>query len=39
MEALRQMILSQGKGIGSDIAPQYAGIDDGTPVTRMQYIC
>lgn len=25
-------------GIGSDIAPSYSGIDDGTPVTRMPYV-
>lgn len=26
------------EGIGSDVAPQYAGIADGTPVTRMAYV-
>ncbi len=26
------------QGIGSDIAPTYAGIDDGSPVTRMPYV-
>lgn len=26
------------EGIGSDIAPTYAGMDDGTPVTRMPYV-
>lgn len=25
-------------GIGSDLAPAYSGIDDGTPVTRMPYV-
>ncbi len=26
------------EGVGSDIAPEYAGIQDGSPVTGMQYI-
>lgn len=26
------------EGIGSDIAPQYSGIADGSPVTKMEYI-
>ncbi|MBO5489503.1 MAG: sugar nucleotide-binding protein [Eubacterium sp.] len=26
------------EGIGSDIAPQYSGVQDGTPVTTMSYV-
>ena len=26
------------EGIGSDIAPEYSGVQDGTPVTAMPYV-
>ena len=26
------------EGVGSDVAPQYSGADDGTAVTKMDYI-
>ena len=37
-DVMNELSLYGIEGIGSDIAPQYAGIDDGTPVTRMEYI-
>lgn len=37
-DVMNELSLYGIEGIGSDIAPQYSGIDDGTPVTRMPYV-
>ena len=36
-DVMNELALRGYEGIGSDIAPQYAGIQDGTPVTTMAY--
>ena len=37
-DVMNELSRRRYKGIGSDIAPSYSGIDDGSAVTRMPYI-
>ena len=37
-DVMNELAMRGHEGIGSDIAPQYAGIADGTAVTRAPYV-
>ena len=37
-DVMNELFRRGHEGIGSDIAPQYSGIQDGSPVTEMPYI-
>ncbi|MGN0972740.1 MAG: dTDP-4-dehydrorhamnose reductase [Aristaeellaceae bacterium] len=37
-DVMNELAARGHEGVGSDIAPQYAGIADGTPVTRAPYV-